>query len=112
MVYGAVMNHSQQILDLLEGKASFIINVRAVDGSAAINKIFLNRGSYKGWNLLIQKEEVISFTDNLKRPLGQLLDVIRKLINEDPFISDVDGNQAGVMEIIPGDFIFFGCGRT
>jgi hypothetical protein len=109
-MYG--LTRSQKIIQLLEGKSTFIINVRAADSTAALEKIITNRTSYKGADLLLQKNEIIRFFDKWKRPLGQLIDLINLIINKDPQIKDADSEAAGVMEITPGDWVFFGTGRT
>jgi hypothetical protein len=112
MVHGTGVNRSQRIVQLLEGKSTFIINVHAMDSTAALEKIISNRKDYKDADLLLQKSEVIRFYDKLRRPLGQLIDVIHTIIDRDPRIRNASGDDAGVMEISPGDWIFFGCGRT
>ena len=112
MVDGSSMNRSKKLLQLLEGSSTFIINVHAPDETAAVEKMIANKESYKDARLLFQKDEIVQFYDKLKRPLGQLLDFIRELINNDPVISDPNGKSAGAMEIKPGDWVFFGCGKT
>jgi hypothetical protein len=106
------MNKSLKLIYLLEGYQTFIINVHASDDGEALEKIIANRLDYKGSEYLLQKNNIIQFYDKLKRPLGQILDLIRLIVNKDPRIKSADGDTAGVMEISPGDWIFFGCGKT
>ncbi len=106
------VTRSQKIIQLLEGKSTFIINVRAADSDAALEKIIKNRKDYKDADLLLQKNEIIPFYDKWKRPLGQLIDLINLIMSKDPAIKDADSESAGVMEITPGDWVFFGTGRT
>lgn len=106
------LNKSQLLLNLLEGKSTFIINVRATSSSEAIDKILADRKKYKGAELLLQKKTIIRFFDKLGRSLNQLLDDIGDIISNDPLISDPYKDVAGVMQLSPGNWVFFGCGRT
>ena len=112
MVHVNGLTSAQRVIQLLEGVSTFMINVRASDEDSALEKIINNRKAYKGSELLLQKENVLHFYDKLKRPLAQMIDVVQSIIDRVPQIKDPNGTCAGVIELTPGNFLFFGVGKT
>ncbi len=104
------MSKAEALLDLLSAK-KFVITVSGVnDSDAALEKVFKNPKNYEGFNLLKQKEEVIPFYDKQNRTPEEKMDLIDIIIHKDPKINDGNSEAAGVMEISPGTWVFFGVG--
>jgi hypothetical protein len=112
MVDRPSLNRSQKLLCLLEGTETFIINVRASDDTAALEKVIANRKTVKGAEQLLRKDRIIRFYDKLNRPMGKLIDLIDYILKKDPEIRSADSDAAGVIQLSPGDWCFFGVGRT
>lgn len=107
------MNRALYLISLVEkGTKTFIINVRATDPDAAYKKVVSNRNVVKDGDLLAQKDKIVVFKDLWNRPIGQLLDGIHDLLNDDPRFEDSDGSPAGCIQMKPGDFVFFGIGNA
>lgn len=108
------MNRALHLIRLVEkGTETFIINVRSTDPDSAYKKIVNNQGVIKGGKLLAQKDKIVVFKDLWNRPIGNLLDGIHDLFNDDPrFDPDDPNSPAGCIEVKIGDYVFFGVGNT
>ena len=107
------MNRALNLINLIEsGSQTFIINVRSTDPDSAYKKVVANQRVIKGGNLLAQKDKIIVFKDLWQRPIGQLLDGIHDLFNDDPRFEDPNDSPAGCIEVKIGDYVFFGVGSV
>ena len=105
------MSKARTIINLLEDYQSFIIHVNGItDPDDAYDKVINNPEAYKDYKLLRQKDNFVVFKDKEERPIGALVEVIRKLWNEDPRISNPDMRYAGMFKLKNGVLIF-GVGR-
>jgi len=87
---------------------SFIIKVREKDVDTAWKKVKANPTAFKGGELLAQKDKIVVFKDLRNRPIGQLLDGIHDLLNDDPRFEDPANSPAGCFQIKAEEFLFFG----
>jgi hypothetical protein len=107
------MNRALRLIKLVEkGTETFIINVRERDPDSAYKKVVSNQSIIKGGKLLAQKNKIVVFKDLWNRPIGQLLDGIHDMLNDDPRFENPEDSPAGCIQVKPGDFVFFGIGST
>lgn len=105
------MNKAQGILKLFEDAKTFIMAIDAKDHDDAIIKILKQVDSLEGADILARKHDYIAFIDYQKRPVAELLDVVKLLLEKDPRFRNEKDSPAGIFQVEKGKFIVFGRGE-
>ena len=105
------MNKAQGVLRLFEDAKTFIMVVNAKDHDDAILHILKNVDSIEGADILAKKHDYLAFTDCHKRPIAELLDVVKLLLEKDPRFKNEKDSPVGMFQVEPGKFIVFGRGE-